>query len=78
MARYDLNDKVALVSCAARGIGFETAKGLHERAASVVLVDLDAEATTLAAKQVGTRSLGIAADPRPYVRPDVGGLRYLR
>ena len=62
MARYDLNGKVALVTGAARGIGFETARLLHERGASVALLDLDEEATEQAAAQVGERTLAIGAD----------------
>ncbi|RHW24961.1 SDR family NAD(P)-dependent oxidoreductase [Nocardioides immobilis] len=62
MHRYSVNDKVALVTGAARGIGFATAQDLYERGASVVLVDLDAEATVLAAKQLGDRAIGIGAD----------------
>jgi NAD(P)-dependent dehydrogenase (short-subunit alcohol dehydrogenase family) len=40
-----LNGKVALVTGAARGIGFETARALAGRGASVVLADLDPAAT---------------------------------
>jgi NAD(P)-dependent dehydrogenase (short-subunit alcohol dehydrogenase family) len=39
--RYEVKGKVALVSGAARGIGFETARALASRGASVVVVDLD-------------------------------------
>ncbi len=62
MTKYSVQDKVALVTGAARGIGFATAKDLYERGASVVLVDLDAEATILAAKDLGSRAIGVGAD----------------
>jgi NAD(P)-dependent dehydrogenase (short-subunit alcohol dehydrogenase family) len=62
VARYDLNGKVALVTGAARGIGFETARLLHERGASVTLLDLDEQATEQAAAQIGERTLALAAD----------------
>ena len=62
MKNYSVHDKVVLVTGAARGIGFATAKHLYERGASVVLVDLDSEATVLAAKELGSRAIGIGAD----------------
>ena len=63
MARYDLNHKVALVTGAARGIGFETAKAIVARGGSVVVVDLDSEAAEAAAAQLhDNRAIGIAAD----------------
>jgi NAD(P)-dependent dehydrogenase (short-subunit alcohol dehydrogenase family) len=63
MPRYDLRGKVALVTGAARGIGFETARALVSRGASVVVVDLDAAAAEAAAAQLGgARAIGLAAD----------------
>jgi NAD(P)-dependent dehydrogenase (short-subunit alcohol dehydrogenase family) len=61
--RYDLKDKVALVTGAARGIGFETARALVSRGASVVVVDLEAETAEAAAARLhDTRAVGLAVD----------------
>jgi NAD(P)-dependent dehydrogenase (short-subunit alcohol dehydrogenase family) len=63
VARFDLTDKVALVTGGARGIGFATARALVARGASVMIVDLEAEAAGRAAAQIhDSRALGIAAD----------------
>lgn len=60
--KLDLNGKVALVTGAARGIGFETARQIHLRGASVAVVDLDPEAAREAAERIGERAIGIGAD----------------
>src|SRR5664280_1281353 len=63
MARYDLPGRVALVTGGARGIGFETAKALIARGASVAIVDLDADSVSRAAGELhDQRALGLAAD----------------
>jgi len=59
---FDLNGKVALVTGAARGIGYETARQIHLRGASVAVVDLDPEAAREAAERIGPRAIGVGAD----------------
>jgi NAD(P)-dependent dehydrogenase (short-subunit alcohol dehydrogenase family) len=63
MTRYELTDKVALVTGGARGIGFATARALIARGAAVAIADLDAAAAQAAAARLHEgRALAIAAD----------------
>ena len=59
MAEFALHGKVALVTGAARGIGFETARLLIQRGATVVVCDIDPGATDRAVPRLGDRALAI-------------------
>jgi NAD(P)-dependent dehydrogenase (short-subunit alcohol dehydrogenase family) len=62
MSAYNLHEKVALVTGAARGIGFETARQIHMRGGSVAVLDLSADEAREAAERIGERAIGIGAD----------------
>jgi NAD(P)-dependent dehydrogenase (short-subunit alcohol dehydrogenase family) len=62
MGDYSLNGKVVLVTGAARGIGYETARQMHMRGASVAVLDLDADQAAEAAERIGPRAIGLSGD----------------
>lgn len=61
-ATYEVKGRVALITGAARGIGFATAQALSRRGASVALVDLDKEEVRTAAGRLGSSAIGLGAD----------------
>lgn len=62
--RYDVRGKTVLITGAGQGIGFELAQVLHDRGASIALVDIEEESLRTVAEQLGERTLPIAADVR--------------
>jgi NAD(P)-dependent dehydrogenase (short-subunit alcohol dehydrogenase family) len=59
---YDLTGRVALVTGAARGIGFETARALRARGAQVAIADLDKATVEAAAASLGGDVFGLVVD----------------
>ncbi len=57
-----LDGRRIAITGAARGIGLATARVLHARGATVLLGDLDADATAAAARTVGPRATGLPLD----------------
>ena len=62
MTRYQLTGKVALVTGAAKGIGLETARLLHQRGARVAVLDLDRAEAEATADGMGDGALALDAD----------------
>ena len=60
--RFELSGKVAIVTGAARGIGYATATELARRGSIVVVVDLDHDAASAAASGLPGTAIGLAAD----------------
>src|SRR5690242_3247313 len=60
--RYDVDDKVVVITGAAKGIGFDTARRLVERGAKVAMIDIDADGVEQAAAEIG--AAGVA---EPFV-----------
>jgi len=60
--RFELSGKVAIVTGAARGIGYATATELARRGSIVVVVDLDPDAASAAAAGLPGTAIGLAAD----------------
>ncbi|EFQ82759.1 oxidoreductase, short chain dehydrogenase/reductase family protein [Aeromicrobium marinum DSM 15272] len=62
MSSFSVKGKVALITGGARGIGYETARHLHERGARIALVDLDPQDTSASAARLGPDVVGLSAD----------------
>lgn len=59
---FDVEDKVAIITGAGRGIGLELARILHGRGATVAMLDLDEAEVHTAAAQLGSRAVAVCAD----------------
>jgi NAD(P)-dependent dehydrogenase (short-subunit alcohol dehydrogenase family) len=65
MVTFNFNNKVALITGAASGIGLATARAFAESGAAVALADLDAAAVESAAKELvaaGHKAIGISCN----------------
>ena len=56
-AKYELKDKVAIVTGSAGGIGKAIAQNLHQNGANVVVSDVQTEKGQQTAKELGERAI---------------------
>jgi len=57
--RFDMNDKVSIITGGARGLGFGIATGLGEAGSTIIIADYNIEGSEKAAKEL--KSMGISA-----------------
>ncbi len=62
LERFRLNDKIAVVTGAARGIGLAIAEALAEAGALVVLTDLDAEQLAKSTKDIAGKGYKVDSE----------------
>lgn len=67
-----LNGKTALITGAARGIGYEFARAYIAEGATVALADINAEAVAQAAAALGPKAIGIQMDVTSQASIDAG------
>ncbi|MCO5089472.1 SDR family oxidoreductase [Bosea sp. (in: a-proteobacteria)] len=59
---FDFTGRNALITGAARGIGFACAKALSDSGARVALADMNGEAVAASARELSSTAVGLAAD----------------
>ncbi|NNH74705.1 SDR family NAD(P)-dependent oxidoreductase [Nocardia uniformis] len=59
---YDVRGKTVLITGAGQGIGWELAKVLHARGASIALADIDESSARTAAESLGVATMAIGVD----------------
>lgn len=74
LEKFSLNGRTAVITGAARGIGFATADALSEAGATVIIADLNGEAAASAAAELSAKGRNVdsiqldVADPRAVER----------
>jgi NADP-dependent 3-hydroxy acid dehydrogenase YdfG len=63
-AKYDVADKVVVITGAGSGIGAALVEVLHDRGARIALLDVNETAITRTARRLGSRAYALAVDVR--------------